>query len=466
MQRPFIGAKGIGKLALLSCADRISIFSKTAETGYVGGTIDNKELDQAITDDLIPQHYSLERLDLNLAGDLVTDHTQGTIIIFQNMKEQMRNSESYIRKILAMSFKFSLLDPEFTIHVNGKQVSIEDLSDLSKNTEFLWTINQFEDAYTAGMKNLKADPRGVVTDLPVQGFMATVVKPRDAKISTTDERASVDLFVNGRLREKDILRHIPTQRITESYLYGQIHYDSMDRKGADPFTSNREAIVEDDRTFIKLLKYFKKGLIPQILDEWDDLRISRNEEGDDENKRLTKKQRKAKALVTEIEKEFIPPSGTPQKDLVEAWLEWLRPDAEFNISAYVDCFLSENLIRQFIDDQSIPMTEPAKKEIDKWKKREKKNLEDANISYEITRTLNDLGYLGMKELSILSEGRKNDKRGRITPLYGHQIVYTPIRNAVSHTSLLTQNAKTQLNMTLVNIKARLRNLLSKATTKS
>src|SRR3989304_2080969 len=55
--RPFIGRKGIGKLALLSCADRISVLSKTPNSPYVGGVIDNSGLDQAITDDLTPQQY-------------------------------------------------------------------------------------------------------------------------------------------------------------------------------------------------------------------------------------------------------------------------------------------------------------------------------------------------------------------------------------------------------------------------
>ena len=345
--------------------------------------------------------------------------------------------------------------------MNGKPVTIEDLSDLSGNTEFIWVINRHEDPYTSGMKNLKADPQDVITELPIKGFMATVVKPRDAKISMTKERASVDLFVNGRLREKNILRHIPTQRIIESYLYGQIHYDSMDREGVDPFTSSREGIVEDDGAFNELLRYLKDVLIPKILDEWDDLRLSRNEEGDDENRRLSKKQRKAKALVSEVEKEFSPASGASHKDEVEDWLAKLRPDAEFNISAYVDCFLAENLIRRFIDNQSIAMTKPAQQEIEKWKNREKVNLEIANISYNITQSANDLSYLRMKELSILSEGGKNDANGKPTPLYRDQMTYTPIRNALGHTSLLTRNAKNKLNITLENIKARLRRLLEK-----
>lgn len=67
--RPYIGAKGIGKLALLSCADTISIASKTTSTGPTGCLISNIELDQAITNDLtteevilndaIPQAYKL-----------------------------------------------------------------------------------------------------------------------------------------------------------------------------------------------------------------------------------------------------------------------------------------------------------------------------------------------------------------------------------------------------------------------
>lgn len=46
--RPFIGRKGIGKLALLSCAKRITVLTKTVNTDLVGGIIDNSGLDEAI----------------------------------------------------------------------------------------------------------------------------------------------------------------------------------------------------------------------------------------------------------------------------------------------------------------------------------------------------------------------------------------------------------------------------------
>src|SRR5271166_6031362 len=57
--RPFIGRKGIGKLALLSCAEKITVISKVQGGQYVGGVIDNSELDVAITEDQTPEQYPL-----------------------------------------------------------------------------------------------------------------------------------------------------------------------------------------------------------------------------------------------------------------------------------------------------------------------------------------------------------------------------------------------------------------------
>ena len=57
--RPFIGRKGIGKLALLSCAKKITVLTKTANTDLVGGVIDNSGLDEAIKDDVSANEYSL-----------------------------------------------------------------------------------------------------------------------------------------------------------------------------------------------------------------------------------------------------------------------------------------------------------------------------------------------------------------------------------------------------------------------
>lgn len=457
--RPYIGAKGIGKLALLSCAQRITVLSKTKDSDYVGGTIDNQGLDEAIKEDLTPQQYPLEAVNDALLENLKKDHPHGTIIVFEKLNQQLKSSLAHIRKLLAMSFRFSVVDPEFRIHVNGKELSIEDVRTLVDRTQFLWTINQYSDGFTKSFKPLLPEvPK--VSKLAISGFLATVSKPRDLKIDGTDERASVDLFVNGRLREKNILRHIPTQRIVESYLYGQIFFDQIDRPDNDPFTSSREGIVEGDAYFAGLLLYLKETLIPQIISEWDAMRLKVREEGDDEEDRVSKRDRQARNLVDTSTKDFLPTGSPEDVEQTEKWLNELREDAEFNVSAYVDCFLSENLVRRFLEDKGIGSgkhTGLAQDHIS----NEKKFLEDAGIFFVTTKKKTEIYYLGMAELGELAEGARSSG-GDLTPLMKNWKVYRPLRNSVGHTSLLTGDAKSALNLSLANTKGRIRSLLSKS----
>lgn len=457
-QRPYIGAKGIGKLALLSCAKRISVYTKKIGEEYVGGTIDNSGLNVAIKSDLTPDNYPLEELDFSLVDDLINDHEQGTIIYFEETNEHIRNSIAHLKKLLALNFHFSLIDSDFSIHVNGEKVSFDDVKDLIGSTEFVWIINQLECEFVSRFHKLKKEAIHLTTILDVAGFIASVELPRHLKITGTDERATIDLFVNGRLREKNILRHIPTQRILESYIYGQIHFDSMDVAGKDPFTSSREGVVEDDENFQSLLDYLKREAIPKILDEWDKLRLDRGDEGDVENNRKSKKERKARDLYSATKEEYRADKDSPQRDKVDEWLNSLRDDAEFNLSSYADCFLSENLVRKYIDEKSINLTSGVKAEANDWRKRESKKKGKANLSFDIRQDDSDISYLGMDALAVTVEGTK-DRQGKQS-LCEDAVAYAPVRNVVGHTGLLTDIGKAHLNLKYENIKARLKALVS------
>jgi len=219
--RPFIGRKGIGKLALLSCADKISVISKKKGGTYVGGVINNPKLDSAITEDLT--EYRLEEWKPATFAKYTKGHRHGTIIHFEGVKEGVKGSFSLLAKIIALYFRFSLLDPSFNIFLDGEKITHKHLKDLAKKTEFLWKIGNYDDPYVDYMEEIFAkNPedhetrRRNVAD--VKGFIASVEKPRNLKIATTDERVGIDLFVNGRLRERDILKHIPTARLVESYV--------------------------------------------------------------------------------------------------------------------------------------------------------------------------------------------------------------------------------------------------------
>lgn len=461
--RPFIGRKGIGKLALLSCAKRITVLTKTANTDLVGGVIDNSGLDKAIKDDVSANEYSLIEPSKKIIEKYNKDFSNGTIILFDEINDGIKNRIEYIRKLVALYFRFSLLDSSFSIILNDNEIKLEELKELMDNTQLLWRINNPNDPYLRDylekQDTLKRKADLSIESSSINGFIASVEKPSMLKISGSEEKVSIDLYVNGRLREKDILKHIPTARIVESYLYGQIHYNDLDDEN-DRFTSSREGVVSDDPKFLNLLKEVEK-LLKKIIEDWDVWRIELKQDGDSENKRIPPKERKSKELFNEISKDFIP-TGTnePNKKKVEKWVSELDEDATFNFSSYGECFISENLLRKYITDKGIALGDKREEKVKEYRKKAEDAKNAANISFDIREDDNDLSYFAMDDLTYMVEPVS---KGEIKKASLHRDAqeYKPIRDAMSHTSRLTKAAKNKLNATYENIKARIILLLGK-----
>lgn len=459
--RPFIGRKGIGKLALLSCADKVTVISKVTGKDYIGGVIDNSELDDAITEDLTPRDYPLGTWKATSFGKYTRNHKHGTIIHFEGVKKGIRGSFPLLAKIIALYFRFSLLDPNFNIFLDGEKITHKNLKDLAQKTEFLWLIGDHDDPYVDELKDIFSDspddheigPRKIPG---TTGFIASVEKPRDLKIMTTEERVGIDLFVNGRLRERDILKHIPTARVAESYLYGQIHFDGLDDE-VDRFTSSREGVVADDPKYTKFLKTFRQTIL-KVVEDWDKWRIKHREEGDPDNPRLTKRERASRGLYGAVSKEYDLPKGSKKKGTVGGWVDELSDDAAFNFESYADCFISENLVRKYIKEKKLGLSSEAKAEAAKWKQTEKDNKGKGNISISIRKISNDSSYLSMDHLANMVDKRDPLKEACLAR---DAKEYKPIRDAVAHTARLTDPAKTKLTTVRDNIKERVKTILGK-----
>ena len=452
--RPYIGRKGIGKLALLSCADKISVISKKFGGVYVGGVIDNSGLDEAIKKDLTPQKYKLEEVDLTVFGEHTDNHKQGTLIYFENIKEGINKSPDYLKKIIALYFRFSLIDNSFNIFLDDEKITLEQLKDLAKETQFLWNINNLNDPYiNEYLKNLKEPVKNIVMEGNVEGFIASVTKPRCLKITSADERAGVDLFVNGRLRERDILKHIPTARIAENYFYGQIHFNDLDDE-KERFATSREGIIADDPKYREFLDNLRRKIL-DILEDWDAWRKKLRQDGDPENENISRKERASQGLYNAVSEEYDLPKGSENRQKVDGWVGGLSEDATFNFESYAECFISENLVRKYIHEKNLPMTTVAQTEIREWKIREVERKREGNINIDIRRNNDDLSYLDMSYLV-----RSADTTGTQNTLHNDAKEFRPIRNAVMHTALLTDEAKRKLTTIYENIKARVKTLLS------
>jgi hypothetical protein len=451
--RPFIGRKGIGKLALLSCASKISVISKKKNTDYIGGVIANAELDKAITDDLEAHNYELKKPQLSVFSTYKNGHAHGTIIHFDGIHGGITNTVDYLRTIIALYFRFSLVDKKFNIFLNDEKITLGHLKPLAEQTQFLWKLNDIDDPYVnAQLTELKENITLPVQPKSIKGFIASVNKPSGLKIKGTDEKVSVDLFVNGRLREKDILKHIPTARIVESYLYGQIHFDELDGE-RDSFTSSREGIVADDPKFQKLLNILKTKIIPTIISDWDEWRLKHNQDGDSENTRLNKKERKSRELYSAVTESYTFDKGSKNKARVDRWVSELSGDAQYNFGSYAECFISENLIRKFIEEKKLPLSPEAKARVKDFRSREEESKDNGNISIDIRQTGSDLSYLSMDDLANLV-----DKKPKAS-LAKDAKEYKPMRDAVAHTALLTAQAKGKLTSVYENVKGRVIKIL-------
>lgn len=127
-KRNVIGRKGIGKLALLSVSDKITIVSKKEGSDSItGGIIDNKDLNEAIERNKTNQEYKLQGIKQNEQ----LSYNNGTKIVFENLKTSF-NNEEIIRKYMAIQFNFifSLTENDnFEIFVNGQKISQDDLQE-------------------------------------------------------------------------------------------------------------------------------------------------------------------------------------------------------------------------------------------------------------------------------------------------------------------------------------------------
>jgi hypothetical protein len=454
--RPYIGRKGIGKLALLSCADKISIISKIENGEYNGGTIDNSRLDDAITEDLTPQEYPLGKWEKSIFEPYIENHQKGTIVYFENIKDGIRNTEDYLRKSIALYFRFSLIDDSFNLYLNDEKITVECLDDLALKTQFIWLINDIQDPYIQKLKEKfpPLEESKITIEENFKGFIASVEKPKNLSIISTDERVGIDLFVNGRLRERNILKQIPTSRIVENYLYGQIHFNELD-DSEDRFTTAREGIVANDPKFESLLKKLQNPIINKVIEDWDKWRVKHREEGDSENPRITKKERKSRELFNVVAEEYTaPPDDTDYGERVENWVNELGEDAQFNFGSYAECFISENLVRKLIIENSIDISN-AQDYINKLKTIETQNKAAGNINIELRQANIDISYLDMTDLAGIV-----DTRGQVNCLHNDSKQYKPIRDALMHTARLTNEAKIKLTSVYDNIKGRIRTLLS------
>ncbi len=465
-KRNVIGRKGIGKLAMLSISEKVTIVSKKQGSEITGGKINNPELDKEIRKD---GKYALDNLSdqekVKIFGNPKTKKT-GTKIFFEKIKINL-NGEDTIRKYLATQFNFIFSmkkGDSFTIKVNGKPVNIKDLQELNDNTQFIWYVGKKDKRFGDRFKNL--DKEKVIENtnfvfegktIEIKGFVASVKKSNQLLLrgSKGDFKASVNLFTNGRLRQENLFEEIAKKTLTEEYLYGEIHVDDFEDSENDRFTSSREGIIKDDPLYQKFLKELEKVLVV-IIQDWTPWRKELKEDGDIDQDSRPGYEVRMEESRNRREKDFRDKinENINDKATKNSLKEKLKSLSYKNTLIYQDLFILENILREYIKlkkveesyfDTNIADEKDILDRIKNIRGLRQKDEETHALKGKIVKEEHFLNYTDLYDLGEIIDLylKKNEKKP--TPkkykkeLSSDAKEVNPVRNPIMHTNEITDH---------------------------
>jgi hypothetical protein len=459
-KRVVIGRKGIGKLAMLSISDKVTILSRKKGDQITGGIVNNTVLDREIKKD---GKYELEKLSEN-DSKAFTKHF-GTKIIFEELKAKQNKAE-IIRKYIATQFNFMFSmkkNDKFEIKVNGTNISRKDLEELHGNTQFIWFLGEEDEERKRLYKNLAKHK--VIKDtsftfekekIEIKGFIASVKHPKHLLLRGSSEefKASINLFCNGRLRQENLFEEITSKMVAEEYLYGEVHVDGLEDDKIDRFTSSREGIIKDDPLYQKFLSELRK-IQRIIMEDWTPWRVGERDEGDvDMDKRPAyevrmenSRNRRAKDFQDKINETII------NRKLRNSLKEKLKELSYKNTLVYQDLFILENMFREYIRISKIDESDLKKgnsvdedeiiENIKNIRCQRKQAEERHALKGKIVQNESYLNYLFLFHLGeiidikILKSHETKKKFRKSMELDTKEI--EPVRNPIMHTNEITED---------------------------
>lgn len=269
--RPFMGRKGIGKLALFSIADCVDV--TTTKDGEVHAfRMETSRIEDAMRkkEDYRPQPIEPAAL------------SKGTRIELTKLKKKRTGSTvSALRKRIARRFsvigKIFGRDDSFDVVINKEKISASDRDDW-KAVEFLWEFGADEVIPSVACPELKRRfliPGQITPQRPewlVTGWLGAASRPK--KLTSQDAGLMQGLVVlaRGRLIQENILDKLGFNMLLGSYLTGQIEADFLDVEGEEDIaTSDRQRLMEDDERYVALVNFLRQTLVA-ISTDWARLR--------------------------------------------------------------------------------------------------------------------------------------------------------------------------------------------------
>ena len=309
VNRPDMGQKGIGKLAVFALSKQVRLIS--VKNGNAVGCY--MDFDVICQKDGQPSTFDITAYDFS--KDKLSEAGSGTLIILENVVKDLSKSYKYIASNLARSFILNNDDIEIYIQRNQegfKRIQRADL-DYTRHMDVFATIgdgfdelkkqvennsiekkyktlfsyedmvaetisassNKRFDALPVNIKVFDKDKKNQVAfDFSFKGWIGTVKDEgafksllgsegysdeeiKDKNIIVVDDNR-ISVYSRGKVGEYNILPKIKTKAANDAYIIGEIFVDDFENDLLiDMATSNRRGYQEDDPRYEVLCKNLK-----------------------------------------------------------------------------------------------------------------------------------------------------------------------------------------------------------------
>ena len=304
--RRFMGRKGIGKLSMFSIAKEVDVISQKTVDGVVESNAFRMNVDK-ITDSIKNEKTNAER---DYHPDVITEgyaplEKDGTRIVLRQLKKNISSlTPEYVRKRVARRFGIIGAEYNFSVTVNGEEVTIND-RDYYHKLSYIWYYgndSQKYADYSTNATHKEMRDNSIVSEgetYHITGWIGTVDASGDLK-DGEENLNKIVVLVRGKLGQEDILSEYSEGGLYSKYVIGEINADFFDDDNEeDMATSSRQEFNRNDERFWAL-KQFIRSELKYIQGSWTDLRNQSGEE-------------KARELLPAIDSWFKSLSGDNQK---------------------------------------------------------------------------------------------------------------------------------------------------------
>ena len=254
--RPVMGRKGIGKLSVLSIAQKVYVYTKKEDTEPLAIELDVEKIQKAIE---TKQKYHPPIInvpkDINLGS-------AGTALVLSDLKKRVNASlDTYLRQRVAR--RFSVISEDFQVFVNDAEITLNDRNYFGK-LEYALVYGDFDKSnfkhdkkYVVQQEENTVDEQGQYS---VRGWIG-LVKESGALQEGADNLNKISILARGKVALEDILDSYREGGLYTKYIIGELEADFLDLTDDDDIaTSSRQDFIQSDERFVQLREFVEREL--------------------------------------------------------------------------------------------------------------------------------------------------------------------------------------------------------------